>query len=384
MTYYSMRLQAQKSVRQPERPGAAGSYRLPELTLVERNWPTLAAGQALLQVLSVSICGTDVHAMQTDAEGYSCSSVPATHWESGIQFGHEVAGRVVALGPGVGGFAVGDYVTADSLVPCRRDDCRLCRTKRWNACPRAYLLGFQADGVFGEFAVLPAASIHSIDPLIGRYGLTTAQRIASLAEPLGVALHAYHQASRWLGAEAPNVLVLGGGPIGLFFAWKARLVGSPKIVVVEPNPRRAEYARLVADLVLHPDQFDAACSRDVFGIGPDVVFDACGQAEMNAILRMLAPGGAIVTMARTGQQVSIATDTLITSGQAIFGVRGHVGHVPHAVEMLARSDFDPDLFITRHLDGMSQLRAMLCEPGRLGDELKVSCRIFSGRQPLAC
>lgn len=384
MTYNSMLLRAQKSVRQPERPGAAGSYRLPELSLVERNWPTLAAGQVLLQVLSVSICGTDVHAMQTDADGYSCSSVPATHWESGIQFGHEVAARVVALGPGAGGFAIGDYVTADSLVPCRRSDCRLCRTSRWNACPQAYLLGFQADGVFGEFAVLPSASIHSIDPLIRRYGLAKAMRIASLAEPLGVALHAYHQASHWLHTEAPSVLVLGGGPIGLFFAWKARLSGSPKVVIVEPNPRRADHARMVADLVMHPDQLDAQCNRDVFGIGPDVVLDACGQAKMNSVLQLLSPGGAIVTMARTGQLACIATDTLITSGQALIGVRGHVGQVPQAVEMLATSDIDPETFITRHLDGMSQLRSLLCEPNRLGDELKVSCHISSGRRPFAC
>jgi len=384
MTYHSMLLRAQKSVRQPERPGAAGSYRLPELSLVERKWPTLAAGQVLLKVLSVSICGTDVHALQTDGEGYSCSSVPATHWESGIQFGHEVAARVVALGPGVGGFAKGDYVTADSLVPCRRGDCRLCRTSRWNACPRAYLLGFQADGVFGEFAVLPATSIHSIDPLIARYGLATAQRMASLAEPLGVALHAFHQACRWLDAEAPSVLVLGGGPIGLFLAWKARLSGSPKVMIVEPNPRRAAFARMVSDLVVHPDQFDARCSQDVFGIGPDVVFDACGQAQMNAVLRLIAPGGVIATMARTGQHVCIATDTVITSGQAIVGVRGHVGHVPRAVDMLATSDIDPEMFITRNLDGMSQLRAMLCEPNRLGDELKVSCRIFGGLRPYSC
>jgi threonine dehydrogenase-like Zn-dependent dehydrogenase len=384
MTYHSLLLRAQKSVRQPERPGAAGSYRLPELSLVERNWPPLAAGQVLLQVHCVSICGTDVHAMQTDADGYSCSSVPATHWESGIQFGHEVAGRVVALGPSVSGFAVGDYVTADSLVPCRRDDCQLCRTSRWNACPRAYLLGFQADGVFGEFAVLPAASIHSIDPLIKRYGLPNAQRIASLAEPLGVALHAYHQASRWQPAEAPQVLVLGGGPIGLFFAWKARASGSPRVVIVEPNPHRANYARMVADLVVHPDQFDAQCNRDVFRFGPDVILDACGHAELNSVLPYLAPGGAIVTMARTGQLTCIATDALITSGQAIIGVRGHVGQVPNAVKMLATSDIDPEIFITRQLDGMAQLRAMLGEPNRLGNELKVSCQIFAGRRPWAC
>jgi threonine dehydrogenase-like Zn-dependent dehydrogenase len=378
MTYQSLLLSARKAVRRPERPGAAGLYHRPELSLVERNWPTLSADQVLLKVLSVSICGTDLHAMQTDADGYSCSSVPADHWESGIQFGHEVAAQIVALGPQARGFAPGDYVTADSLIACRRGDCPLCQTRRWNACPRAYLVGFQADGVFGEYAVLPAISLHSIDPLLRRYGLTTALRVASLAEPLGVALHAHHEACRWMNADAPSVLVLGGGPIGLFFAWKARLAGSARVVVVEPNSRRADYARDFADLVLHPGQLDAGAGPNLFGLGPDIVFDACGKADTNQILRLLAPGGALVTMARSGQEICVATDTLITSGQAIIGARGHIGQVPRAIEMLARSPIDPERFITRSLEGISQLRQTLCEPSRLCDELKVSCRISGG------
>src|SRR5262245_8845422 len=249
MTYRAILLHAERASRRPSRPGAAGNYREPRISLVERELPRLSAGQVLLEVCNVSICGTDAHALQTDADGFSCSSVPAAHWESGIQFGHEVAARIAATAPDVDGFAVGDYVTADSLVPCRREDCRTCRAGQWNACPRAYLLGLEADGMFGELAVAPATSVHSIAPLIESYGLVRGLMFASLAEPLAVALQAYAQANRWLGQRRPRVMVLGAGMIGLFLAWKARLSGADWIEVAEPKTGRAEISRMFADAV---------------------------------------------------------------------------------------------------------------------------------------
>jgi threonine dehydrogenase-like Zn-dependent dehydrogenase len=379
MPYKAIILQANRAVRHPRRPGAAGQYRFPQVSVVERQVPALSAGQVLLEVCNVSVCGTDVHVLQTDAEGFSCSSVPAAHWEEGIQFGHEVAARVIAVAPGGQNVAVGDFVTADSLVPCRRPECRTCRAGLWNSCPQACLLGLEADGAFGEFAVVPAASVHSIAPLISRYGTLRGLRLASLAEPLGVALHAYAQANRWLRQFRPRVLVLGAGAIGQFFAWKSRLAGAESIVIVEPNIRRAELAREFADLVIHPDDFDAAFPSDAFDSSPDIVLDACGQAAITTLLQTLAPGGVLVTVARTGQQICFESDRVITNGQAIVGIRGHVGYLPEAIGLLSDCDIDPEKFITRSFDGLSQLHAALKDTKPLADELKVSCQISAPR-----
>src|SRR5262245_59660201 len=86
VNYSAILLQAERAVRHPARPGAAGKYRHPRLTLVQRPTPALMAGQVLLEVCNVSVCGTDVHVLQTDGEGFCHSSVPASQWESGIQF----------------------------------------------------------------------------------------------------------------------------------------------------------------------------------------------------------------------------------------------------------------------------------------------------------
>ena len=375
MTYQSIQLVAEKALREPKLAGASGRYKHPHVSLVARSQPIPAAGHVLLKVCCTSICGTDVHVLQTDAEGYSCSSVPARNWERGIQFGHEMAAQIIRLGSEVEGVQVGDYVTADSLVPCRDRKCRTCRRRQWNECPESYLLGLQADGVFGEIAVAPARSIHSIDPLVRRFSLAHALQSASLAEPLGNALHCFSVARRWLRKNNPHVMVLGAGPAGLFLAWTARSARCRQVILVEPNSRRAEYARQFADVVLHPAEIESTLGSGGIGVRPDAVFDACGQGDMNQVLKALAPGGIVLTMARAGQKVCVAGDTLVTNGQAIVGVRGHVGYVPKAIEMLAGGGIDPEMFISRTLDGISQLHAALCEPNSLCSELKVSCRI---------
>jgi len=236
------------------------------------------------------------------------------------------------------------------------------------------LLGLQSDGVFGELAVVPATSIHRIAPLIERYGVSSGLRFATLAEPLGVALHAYHQSGRWLRAAQPRVLILGAGAIGVFLAWKSRHSEAERVVVIEPNAQRANLASQFADAVLSPEDWQSQLGHAAEWQA-DVIFDACGQSDLATALTHLAPGGALVTLARTGQSVCFRGDGVITNGQAIIGTRGHVGHVPAAIQMLASGGIDPGMFLTCSLDGISQLYSALQNPQSLITELKISCQI---------
>ncbi len=374
MDYRSIVLKGRKERRDPERAGASGLYKEPRVEITTRSRPVPAPDGVVLEVITGSICGTDIHVLQTDEDGYSCSSVPARNWERGIQFGHEMAGRVAGIGPGVADWKIGDLAAIDSLVPCRRTECRACVARQWNYCSDAYLIGLQADGTFGEFAMAPSASVHPIKPLLGRYPFDLAVQMAALAEPLGVALHAIEQARRWLSEKSPSALVLGAGPIGAFLAWQARSNGFDPVVVLEPNPKRCARARKLAHLALHPDDYDIQLTRDVFGLGPSVVFDACG-ADLGPIVAGVAPGGAIVSVARTGQTMRLSNDTLITRGIAVIGSRGHVGCVPSALERLAKLEVDPETFLTRSLNGLDDLLLALKDPTALTDELKVVCRI---------
>ena len=220
----------------------------------------------------------------------------------------------------------------------------------------------------------PAASVHPITPLLSRYPFDLAVQLAALAEPLGVALHAIQQARRWLREKSSSALVLGAGPIGMFLAWQARSSGFDPVVVVEPNLKRCARARQFANMALHPDEYDAKLASEIFGPGPSVVFDACG-ADLGPILHTLAPGGAIVTVARTGQMMRLSNDVMISRGIAVIGSRGHVGCVPQAIERLANLDLEPGFIVTHTLNGLDELLEALRTPKVFADEFKVVSRI---------
>ncbi len=167
---------------------------------------------------------------------------------------------------------------------------------------------------------------------------------------------------------------MGAGPIGMFLAWQARCNGFDPVVVLEPNPMRCVRARQFAHMALHPDDYDIQVAQDVFGLGPSVVFDACG-ADLGPIVDTVAPGGSIVTIARTGRTMRLSNDSLITRGIAVIGSRGHVGQVPLALERLARFGGAPETFLTRVLNGLDELLGALRNPIAFADEFKIVCRI---------
>ncbi|MGZ4494680.1 MAG: zinc-dependent alcohol dehydrogenase family protein [Nocardioides sp.] len=117
----------------------------PLLTEVERPVPEPGPGEVLVRVSACGVCRTDLHLAEADL-------VPR---RPGVVPGHEVVGPVVALGPGTDRFAPGDRVG----VPWLRSTCgtcRWCRSARENLCPRATFTGWDADGGFAEYVVVPA------------------------------------------------------------------------------------------------------------------------------------------------------------------------------------------------------------------------------------
>jgi alcohol dehydrogenase, propanol-preferring len=116
------------------------------LDLVERPVPMPARGEVLVRVHACGVCRTDLHL----AEGELAPR------RSGVVPGHEVVGEVVQLGEGAGRFRNGDRVGIAWLRhTCGA--CRWCRTGRENLCPKSRYTGWDADGGYAEFAVVPEA-----------------------------------------------------------------------------------------------------------------------------------------------------------------------------------------------------------------------------------
>ncbi len=237
------------------------------------------------------ICGSDVHEYLIGPETIPSPGQPhpITGETVPIVMGHEYAGRVVEVGDGVDGIAVGDNVAVEPII--RDNTCPTCSDGYYNLCPQ---LGFHGLSGYGgglsEYSVVPAYMVHVLPE-----GVPT--DVAALIEPLAVGWHAAKMADLRGG---DTCLIVGAGPIGLVTLLSLKAQGAGEVVVVElTEARKAKAAELGADLVLDPRSDDvAAVLADRYGQGVDVAFDAGGHAEtIQLALASVRPRGRVVNIA---------------------------------------------------------------------------------------
>ena len=243
---------------------AARLYGLRDIQIEELPSPQPAAGEVLLQVASVGVCGSDVHYYLHGRIGTQVVSAP-------IIMGHESSARIAGLGAGVEGLAVGQLVAVEPGIPCGH--CELCQQGHPNLCPHVRFCGTPPiDGVFAEYAVMPASNCF---PLPAK--MTAAE--GALLEPLGIAIHAVDLSHLRPGQ---TVAILGAGPIGLLIAAVAKAAGASEVYMTEPLADRREFAvRYAATLALDPATTDVSAEimRLTGGRGVDVAFEAAGAPK---------------------------------------------------------------------------------------------------------
>jgi 2-desacetyl-2-hydroxyethyl bacteriochlorophyllide A dehydrogenase len=182
--------------------------------------PQPRAGEVVVAPRAVGICGTDLHIIDGEFPPSPYPIVP----------GHEFSGEVVSLGPEVTGLAVGDRVAVDPSLFCGR--CTYCRRGRGNLCENWGATGDTVNGAFAEFVAVPAANAVAIPE-------TMSWSSAAMVEPLSCVVHGLHRLAMPAGSE---LLVVGGGTIGLLLAQAAARSGATRVVVLEPDPARRELA----------------------------------------------------------------------------------------------------------------------------------------------
>ena len=215
-----------------------------------------AAGEVQIDIAYCGICGTDLH-------------VYLGHMDARIGnhrvIGHEMSGRVAALGEGVTGFEIGEPVVVRPLDHCGA--CPACDAGHKHVCQNLKFLGLDTDGAFQEKWSVPAHTLHKLPN-----GLALDH--AALVEPLAVAAHDIRRARLVAGED---VLVIGGGPIGMLVALAARAKGA-NVTISEVNENRLALAREMGFAALNPkDQDVASAINDATGgKGADVVFEVSG------------------------------------------------------------------------------------------------------------
>lgn len=216
------------------------------------------AGEVRIAVAYTGICGTDLHVFHGDMDARV--SMPAV-------VGHEMSGRVAALGDGVDGWQVGDQVTVIPLLPCRA--CPACDAGHSHLCHNLVFLGIDADGAMQTSWTVPA---HTLVRLPDEMPLD----VAALVEPVAVAVHDVGRAEVRPGER---VLVVGGGPVGLLMALVAQIEGAD-VRLSEPDEARRELVAAAGVATIDPAATDVAASVTEWteGKGADVAFEVSGAA----------------------------------------------------------------------------------------------------------
>ena len=228
--------------------------------------PTPQAGEVLVRVHAVGICGSDMHAYH----GHDDRRPPP------LVLGHEAAGRI-AFGP-----RAGTRVAINPLVV--DPDCPVARAGRPHLSPgRAIISMPPRPGAFAEYVTIPERNLLAVPD-----GLPL--HIAALSEPVAVSWHAVRLGLARLDQAQPRVLVQGGGAIGMGAALVMRHMGAACIDVAEPHAgRRHLFARETGITAFDPRAH--APAPDSY----DLIIDAVGAvATRQAASQLVRPGGVIV------------------------------------------------------------------------------------------
>ena len=313
---------------------AALLYGQEDLRLEQVPDPTPEAGEVVIQVEAATTCGTDLKVWRRG--GHAKMLTPPT------LFGHEGAGRIVAVGAGVTNWRVGDRVVANNSAPCMK--CFFCQRQEYSLCPHLTW----NNGTFAEYIRIPA-------PIVGHNLLQVPDHLplvlAAMTEPLACVLHGI---SRSGVKPHDRVVVLGDGAIGLMFV--AVLAEYTEVILWGGNDQRLEIGKKLgaAKTFNYHQVTDIANTVKELtdGWGADVVIEATGVPSVwETAIACGRPGATINLFGGCPKDTTITVNTekLHYSELTLKGVFHNTPEYVKAALLLIASGTIPfDLLISEH------------------------------------
>ncbi len=308
-------------------------HALGELRLHNEPEPVPHAGEDLLHVKAVGVCGSDLH-------WFSEGEIGDAKLERPLILGHEFAGETED----------GLRVAVDPAIPCRH--CEFCERGHPNLCENMIFAGHgETDGALREYASFPSRCLFPLpDSLSFADG--------AMLEPLGVAIHAVDLAKLRAGM---SVGVFGCGPIGLLILQLAQLSGASQIIATDVLPHRVEAAkRFGADQAILAEagqELEEPASSVVemiraaiHGRGVDVAFEAAGEQEaVDTSVAAVVPGGKVILAGIPAtDRTSFSASTARRKGLTIKMVRRMKHTYPRAIELVSKGLVDVRTLVTHH------------------------------------
>ena len=332
-----------------------------DLRVIEKSMPEPGPGQVLIKIKACGICGSDVHMAQPQDDGYifypGLTGFPCI-------LGHELSGVVVKGGPGAKDkvtnkpFVGGELVCAEEMLWC--GSCRPCADGIPNHCERLDEIGFNVNGAFADYIVLPDRCLWSLEPLRAQYKDEKDIFLAgSVVEPTCVAYNAVIDRAGGI-RPGDNVVICGGGPIGLAACAVLKRQGAARVIISEPEKGRADLAlKLGADVAIDPTKVDFTSEvlRLTNGMGASIYLEATGLPTIvypgieQAIWEGRTLDATVVVVARAEAKMPVTGEVLQVRRAQIVGSQGHSGYgnFPRVIESMA-SGMDMLPMITKKID----------------------------------
>jgi L-idonate 5-dehydrogenase len=330
-----------------------------DLRVDERPDPTPGPGEVLIAMEWGGVCGSDLSYWRHGASGTAVLSAP-------LVLGHEVAGRIAAVGLGVTGQEIGRPITVhpaelvgDGCLPERL-------AGRTNLYPRIRYFGSAAfdphtDGGFSQLRVVRADQVRPLPA-----GVSTEH--GALAEPLAVALHAVHRAGDLRGRD---VLVNGAGPIGSLVVAAARHRGAATVVAADVADSSLAVAKAMG-----ADETRNLAAGDTLPEDAELVFEASGApAALGGVLAATARGGTVVQVGNLpGTAVPAVLGDLVTREITWVGAYRFVEEITDALQAMC-DGLDVSPLITHRFDLDRAAEALAVAADRTSGSSKVMLRL---------
>lgn len=356
-------------------------WRNPRVKIVEKAKPKIVKPtEVIVEVRACGICGSDVHMAQQDKDGYifypGLTAFPCT-------LGHEFSGVVVEAGKeAINGrtnkrFEVGEPATSEEMLWC--GECDPCRYGFPNHCERLQELGFSVDGALASYIKVEAKYLWSLEPLKERYEGQAIFLAGSLTEPTSVAYNAVIVRGGGI-LPGDDVVIHGGGPIGLAACAILRKAGAHRVILSEPfEPRTKIGRRLGATHIINPFEEDVVERiLDITeGQGAKLHLEASGAFKKvwptieECMWKERQINSTAVFVARMPNTIALKPEVFQVRRGRVVGSQGHSGHgiFPRVIKMMA-SGMDVIPLITKQIS-LKEVPENL----RLLQEDKENCKI---------
>lgn len=301
-----------------------------DFQLRQKDAPTAAAGEALLRIHRVGICGTDLHAYAGNQAFFSYPRI----------LGHELSAEILEIGDNDQGLSAGDKVIIMPYLSC--GTCIACRNGKTNCCTNIRVLGVHTDGGMQEVISLP---VEVLMPA----GKLSHDEIA-IVEPLAIGAHALRRADVQKGE---TIVIVGCGPIGIGMMALAKIVGCT-IIALDTNQQRLDFVRdeIGIDHIINVLEKPVEAVSDITdGDLATAVFDATGSKRaLESGVDYMSHGGRYVLVGLskteltfTHPEIHAKETTLMCSRNATFDDFRWVK------ETLESGQFPTDKFITHRV-----------------------------------